>query len=1062
MGQRIVYFGPINNDFKKDLLDKSVEYLKKNEGNKFYYILPTGNLLTKYRHMLLKDLKGVLDINVITFDDITEMLLSKELYIHIDDAAKETIISRIVRELSNKGEIAYYNGLVNSEGFIGSVSYIIGELKRSLVLPDHFSSRAPKTPRFLEIGEIYKEYQSFLDSKGLVDKEEYFIKSLERLNQDVNFFNDLDFVVIDEFFDFRPQELEILKSMCKYNFDIYVNIPYKTKKDWTTVEKTLDALKTMGFTIQEVGGSSRRNDFEKIGDSIFIETAPIYEKTDKLKLIKAPNKYLEVKKICEEIKRLSDEINLEDIGIVVGNLDSYKEVLIKTFKEERVPSTLMEEIKLIDVPLIREIANLLELKLSNYDKESMTKVLKSGYLDICDGMDRDKIEYTFHILKIKDTKAEYEEIINKERKRLNYLIKNDDEKRDIYNERLEDIANLHFIINTLIEKTSDIPDRESAENITKKINTLLGYYNIENGIKSVYKGTKDYSMLQRDVSALSRFKQILKKVESIAGIVYDGSITLKDYYDILIRLLNDETFVVNHGNSRGVGILTPSTARGLRFKTLFIIGLSQGEYPNISDNNWFFRDEDYQVFKDMGLDIKTYKEKLDKESLLFTVAITRGTDKLVLSYPESTNGQDVSIPSMFLDEMLNLFKGEDIKDKIDYISLSIDYLFKEKFEEITHEREFLRYLLHRHYLGEEVKGYLKIVDDKIGLTGIIDRIDCEIKRYEGEFNEYDGLIGDEKIRQDIADYLGNSKFSISQLETYGKCPFRFLYEKFLKIEGIEREIEEFSAIDRGNIYHEILAIYYKNHINDFREDLLNGKDFDVEATRDEIAYIAEQVIGNYGIQKINKIWELRIETIVNRIINLVKEDLKRLRKFKLKFLPHEFEVKFGYDRDFIVKIGEMEVKLLGKIDRIDVSEDKSSYIVYDYKYSKFGINTVNSMIDGLSLQLPVYIMSQLDNDREVIGGGYIVIKSNEMPIKVVKEEMKSSLNKRSGKDVLNEDEWNNLLNTVKTKIGEYVKKIFDGDFRLNPLECDNYCTLKDICRYDKERIERKGDSCGIN
>jgi len=72
MNERLVHFGRINNDHKITLISKAKEYLKKNMGDKFYYILPSGNLLTRYRESLLNGLKGVFDINVITFDDICE------------------------------------------------------------------------------------------------------------------------------------------------------------------------------------------------------------------------------------------------------------------------------------------------------------------------------------------------------------------------------------------------------------------------------------------------------------------------------------------------------------------------------------------------------------------------------------------------------------------------------------------------------------------------------------------------------------------------------------------------------------------------------------------------------------------------------------------------------------------------------------------------------------------------------------------------------------------------------------------------------------------------------
>ncbi|EOD00239.1 PD-(D/E)XK nuclease family protein [Caldisalinibacter kiritimatiensis] len=1065
MGDKIVYFGPINNNHKETLIHKAKEYLKQNKGDKFYYILPTGNLMMRLREQLLENLKGAFDLQVITFDDIVKSLLSKELYTKIDDATKETIISNIAIELYESGKINYYKDLIDIEGFISSVSYIIGEIKRSLITPEEFNSKISKEPKYTEIGLIYSEYQRFLKDNNLIDKQESFIKALESLNKDQSFFDSLDCIMIDEFFDFRPHELQIIKEMTKSDIDIYINIPYKTNNKKTTVNNTLEILQDMSFEIQEIKQKSDKNIFEKIGEDIFNVNHPVYEKSEKLKLIKAPNRYLEVKKVCEEIKRLTNKgLELNEIGIVVGNVDNYKDVLIKTLNEERIPSTLKEELKLIDIPLTKEIINLIELKLNNFDKDSVIKVIKSGYLDICDGHNRDKFEYLLHTLKIKNVNKEFKSIINNEMKKLRYLIKNNEEKRELYEERLENFSNLNFIIQTLIDETKKIPTKAPAEEIVDTLLNVINEYNIKEKIKSVYKHSNNYSLLHRDLMALSKLKEMLNKAITISQLAYKNEITLKEIRDILIRLLKDETITITMGNKKGVNILTPATVRGLSFSTIFIMGLVQGEYPCVNENNWFFKEDDYDMFKDIGIDIKKYSQKLDLQSLLFTVSITRPKDMLILSYPESNGGENVSIPSMFLDELLNLFKGEEIEDKINYITLDMDYLLKEKLEDVTYDRELIRHLLYHHYLGNDVSEYLKMLnglhpDD---IKEIMTKLEGEIKRNEMDFNEYDGVLTDDRIIEDIQNQFKDMKFSITHLETYGKCPFRFLYEHVLNVEGIDKDIEEFSSLDKGNVYHEILAIYYKNHLDDFRRCILDGEEFDVQSTRNEIIKITEKTLANIGITSFNNLWRLRIEHITDTVINLVELDLERLNKYKGNLLPYEFEVKFGYEKEFVISVGARDIKLLGKIDRIDNLDGDDSYVVYDYKSSSYGVKKIKDINGGTSFQLPVYIMSQLDKDREVMAGGYIIIKDGESSIEIIKDSKKSLVNKRRGKGILKEEEWDKLLEEVKNRIGDYIERIYRGDFRLAPLECDEYCKLSSLCRYNKERINRKGDSYEFN
>lgn len=1063
MKDRITYYGPINNTYRQSLIRKAKNYLKENKGDKFYYLLPSGNLLTKYRRELLEGLKGVFDINVITFDDIVKDLIEKDMYIKIDDSGKETIISNIVDELYSENKLVYYKNMVNKDGFIKSISYIIGEIKRSLVTPQKYLNKSPNGDKLMEMGLIYDRYQQFLNNNNLLDREEEYIKSLEKLNENLDLFKDLDFIIIDEFFDFRPQEVRILEKLSKLDMDIYVNMPYKTKQQYKTVNDTIDKLKEIGFVIEEIN-IDKESYFEELSNNIFLNYNTTYDKSDNINLIKAPNKNLELKKVAEEIKSLTNkDIKLNEIGIIMGNIDNYRELLIKTFSDEGIPISLNEEIRLIDTPLVGEILNLIELRLNNYKKNNIIKAIKSNYLDIADGIDRDRLEYMLHSLKVGDKNNELYKSLQDEKRRLRYFINNKEDK-EAYEEKLQNIVDLEFVIfDSLKEEIDKIPKKASGKIYKDTLLNLLKHYDVEDSIKSIYKYSNDYSILYRDLSVLSKVKQVFDNVINIINIAYNEEITLKEYYDIMVRLFTDETIIINSGNRDGVNILTPSTSRGLGFREVFFIGLIEGEYPKSSMNNWFFREEENDVFKEIGIDIKSYFETMDKESLLFNIALTRATEKLYLSYPINNLNGEVTIPSMFLEELSGLFYGENLQDRFNTIIVTMDYLIKDNFHELTNKKDFVRSMLMK-YMNEEDEKYLSILKEKDGeiLEKVIEKIYCEVKRDEEGFNEYDGFINDKEIKEELHSIYNNMKFSITQLETYGKCPFRFLYENILKVLGIDKEIEEFSALERGSVYHEVLAIYYENHRDDIRGYILDNKEFNISETKDEITKLLTEAIEYLGINIDNRYWKLKISHMTNVLINLIEKDITRLKGYKVNLLPHEFEVRFGYEEDFIVSMDKREVKLLGKIDRIDITEDENEHMVYDYKHSSYGKKSIKDITNGTSLQLPVYIMSQMDKKREVIAGGYLIIKDGNNHIELIKKEKKSYVGKSRGNGILTDGDWDKLLEEMKIKIGDYVDGIYNGQFHLNPVVCDDYCPLKNMCRYNPERINRKVETYETN
>src|SRR5699024_3511637 len=184
------------------------------------------------------------------------------------------------------------------EGFIQSLNGIIGEIKRSLVYPKDYMEKSPKTPYYEEIGLIYKEYEEYLYSNNLIDREGSFFKAIEILKNSQSYFRKLDFVIIDEFYDFRPIEIAILKELCKFNVDIYINIPFDMKNRLSNIDNTLKILKNLGFDLEYIE-KKEYNFFEDIGFNLFNNKKVELKYNENLKLIKAPSIYLEIKKIFE-------------------------------------------------------------------------------------------------------------------------------------------------------------------------------------------------------------------------------------------------------------------------------------------------------------------------------------------------------------------------------------------------------------------------------------------------------------------------------------------------------------------------------------------------------------------------------------------------------------------------------------------------------------------------------------------------------------------------------------------------------------------------------------------
>lgn len=89
--------------------------------------------------------------------------------------------------------------------------------------------------------------------------------------------------------------------------------------------------------------------------------------------------------------------------------------------------------------------------------------------------------------------------------------------------------------------------------------------------------------------------------------------------------------------TEGVSLLTMHTAKGLEYRTVFVVSSNEGSIP-------------YKKAK--------LESEIEEERRLFYVAMTRAKEKLILTYTKEKNGKAVE-PSRFVNELLNVSDSED-------------------------------------------------------------------------------------------------------------------------------------------------------------------------------------------------------------------------------------------------------------------------------------------------------------------------------------------------------------------------------------------------------------------
>ena len=341
----------------------------------------------------------------------------------------------------------------------------------------------------------------------------------------------------------------------------------------------------------------------------------------------------------------------------------------------------------------------------------------------------------------------------------------------------------------------------------------------------------------------------------------------------------------------------------------------------------------------------------------------------------------------------------------------------------------------------------------------------------------------EIARESLPD-IGNT-FSISHLEAYGKCPFKYFVERIMALVEPEEPSEEITPLERGLMLHRILFLFYTERAGRGKEIIEAGAD--EAAARRRIREIALEEMKHLPYDDLY--WSLEKERIAGASENdpcilseFISLECRRQAAGKLPFLPRFFETSFGRmkenpkERDplsmkefHILKTESGgEIRLRGKIDRVDLSGNR--FVVVDYKT---GSRTASNedIAKGISLQLPLYLdaarimlKTLLMKDLEPAGGlFYMLGKIKEVMVQqqiFLKNEwanlgLSSRVRKGKCEDAAQLEEY---INKARGHVIRYVHDLHAGLFPVTRHKPDDagcgYCPWKRACRV--QELEKPG------
>lgn len=968
-------------------------------------------------------------INIETLVTLSSKLILGENY--RNQLPSEAVVSVLLSQSFNSVELKYFNNYSNEipSGTIDKIFNVISEYKKNGLTPSALKKSINNITDETEkrkgndIVNIYEVYQKLLNELNLFETGDIYqaaasLKKNEFENKFRDIFPLVDTIIINGFDEFYNPEIIIIDNLSSITKSkLFLSFDYGNNEFlFNHLKKCFGEITNKGFNVIEDKSDNKDSDFiNELKENLFKSEL---NKTDKyksrIKLVKSPNRRSEIKFIAKEIKKLITTKNIKpnSISVVFNLIDNYSHIVKDIFTGYGIPVNITDRTPLSNSTPVIAIINFLEIIENNFYYKSLFRALSGSYHS----------NFNINLSNLYKVGVELNIIsgYNKWIAQLDATIKSNEFEGKVnhnvkYSKAKADLQKLYLILKRFDDL---LTPAEFNFQLNKFINELDIPIQLIN---------KEGIMVEENVKAVTDFIELSNELTELYIDEYgnDNKFNLEFYLSNLRTAVNAARFNIKERQGYGVLVTTLNEVRGLKFDYVFIAGLNDGDFPTRYSPEIFFSPE----YLERNLLKHRYGERF-----LFYQTLSSFNKELFLSVPLADEKKELMI-SNFINDFQQQFSVEEIDSGVnDEYIYSLDELLTE-FKTIQEKN------LINAFLSEKLIDFINKV------------ITVEEKRYinNQDYDNYNGILSQDLLNNnEELSNLTNNTFSITQLELYAACPYKYFIERILKIEPLEEPDEDIESREVGQLLHNILFEFYIK----IKEQNI------ILAGCDEIvfskAYQTIFKIANEEIEKLNFDKEVNFfeyEKIIgingNRENSILYQFLKSEQSLNPDFIPSLFEFSFGNLNPLMIE----QFKLRGKIDRVDIDEKNKFFKVYDYK---LGGNkpTEDELYKGLKLQLPLYLFAIIKEKGE----NYKPAEASIYSLKFKEGEispllLKPSRSKKTFETAQNEfiEFNNNLIENTKSKIINFIEGIIKGDFKLSPHEkreeivC-KYCEFKSVCR----------------
>lgn len=1020
----------------------------------------------------------------------------------LQNVTRNLFVARVLDK--SREELTALRRAASLEGFTQKAAELLSEFKRYNVTPERLLETAELSKvrfsglsdKLSDFARVYSGYEAQLSGK-YIDMDDMLTRAADALWETPLFKGAR--VWIDGFFGFTPQELRLISELLREGAEVTVTLPsdrlssepllpgdpfFSVNESYRKLLKVNESLKNEApdAYLGEVLVTRFSENYRAQTPALkHLEAAlssgsslPYDGDMEGISLFAANNPYGEAEAAAGDILRLVRDkgFRFRDIHVACGDLSAYEHILRAVFNQCGIPFYMDTMASVTAHPLMVHLLGMPEIFKQSWSYRAVFRYAKAGFTGLSEA-ELWRLENEVLARGIRGSRWEddafWENSENKSaRDKLTAPIMR-------FRARTKGKTAVGEFVEALLDFLKETHVKEQAESRAEELRTL-GLMQEADEMLQVYDVMLD--MLSQTAAAMGEEKMGVSR---------------------LIELLSSaaEAYTVGTIPPTADSVAIGDAQRSLHMgaKAIYVLGMNEGAFPKASAGEGIITDEERRTLRSFGLELAedTRSRVFESEFLIYQV-LAAPSEYLYASYAISGMDGRAKREAPVIRRMKKMFPSLTVATNVQVPGEEEDAM------RLIGPPAYTFLYLCRAFQASWKRGKIAPIWYTVRSWYEQDEDWAAHCRRAGLGKGYQNPF--EPLTSEQARKLyGAKEGSISRIETFSACPFRYFSDYGLKLQ--ERAVYEVKSADTGSLMHAVMERFS----NLLPEMGLSWRTLQKE----QIAPLLTPLITEEAAYRAGGIFDSssRYRAMTRRLLKLLTQVIwstaEQIKKGS--FDPVAYELSFGEKGELPSYTAKKDAALRfrGVVDRLDIWETEESVFlrVMDYKSGNRAFH-LNETYYGLSVQLPTYLGAVLQNGEKLFGNktlrpaGMCYVHLNDPLVEVrsigdreglskkqmaghgmkglflgepeVLEAMDSSLKESGKSDILpvsylkgggftahssvaGAKELQALMDHVRGEISSKGEKMLGGEVRAYPYRlgdktgCD-YCPYHAVCRFD--------------